>query len=157
MHIVIPFLGRTKNSYLDAGIQDYTTRLKRYASVDLPVLRNKTNAHDGQEKIKCLEANILLKKSGHYKKKKSIALDPGGRMVSSEQLAECISSWQDKGFETAFFYIGGHLGLHASIFEAADIQLSLSRLTFTHEMSRLLLLEQLYRACTICSGHTYHN
>jgi 23S rRNA (pseudouridine1915-N3)-methyltransferase len=67
-----------------------------------------------------------------------------------------LTQWERQGIGTVCFLIGGHLGLHRSVLDRAEQALSLSRLTFTHEMTRLILLEQLYRACTIKAGHKYH-
>ena len=85
-----------------------------------------------------------------------MVLDPAGRTPDSEELAALLTGWEDRGLHTLCFLIGGHLGLHQSVLARADLTLSLSRLTFTHEMTRLILLEQLYRACTIRAGLHYH-
>ena len=85
-----------------------------------------------------------------------MALDPAGRTPDSAELAALLTAWEDRGAHTICFLIGGHLGLHHSVLARADLTLSLSRLTFTHELTRLILLEQLYRACTIRAGHNYH-
>jgi len=67
-----------------------------------------------------------------------------------------MQGWQDRGLQKVFFFIGGHLGLDKHAVGAADVVWSLSKLTFTHEMTRMLVLEQLYRACTINAGQKYH-
>lgn len=156
MKFVLPFLGKTKKGYLDEGIRDYADRLSHFAQVEMPVLKEKTARKIPDDKIKRLEAEQLLGKIDQLKQGVIVALDPHGKMVDSEQLAALLGRWQDGGIDTAAFLIGGHLGLHHSILSRADQVLSLSKLTFTHEMTRMLLLEQLYRACTIQAGHKYH-
>jgi 23S rRNA (pseudouridine1915-N3)-methyltransferase len=85
-----------------------------------------------------------------------VDLDPDGRHHSSEELARVLEQWENQGLQTISFLIGGHLGLTADVLARADVSWSLSRLTFTHEMSRFILLEQLYRACSIKANHNYH-
>ncbi len=157
MRFVLPFLGKTKSSYLDTGIQDFAKRLQRYGVVELPVLKTKSRQNDSDEVVKLNEAGLLLEKRQAYSKATTVALDPLGKAVDSEGLANMLGNWQDSGVETLFLYIGGHLGLHHNVLKEADFSLSLSKMTFTHEMSRLIVLEQLYRASTIKAGHKYHN
>ena len=154
MKLLIPLLGKTKESYLDAGIRDYATRLGRFVSVEMPVLRERHHRKEAEEVIKVAEAAQLLEyaTSADF----CVALDPNGTTVDSEGLAKMFTRWDHQGIGTVCFLIGGHLGLHRSVLQKADMSLSLSRLTFTHELTRLLLLEQLYRACTIKAGHNYH-
>lgn len=85
-----------------------------------------------------------------------VALAPAGRQPSSEELAVLIGNWQDQGVRELAFLIGGPDGLSEEIIAKSDYVLSLSRLTFTHELARLLLLEQLYRAFSIRAGTGYH-
>ena len=154
MKFLIPFLGKTKESYLDAGIRDYCGRLSRFAQVDLPVLREKHKKNDPDETIKLTEAGLLLEQAqgAHV----CVALDPQGKEIDSLELAELLSKWEGQGASQICFCIGGFLGLHRSVLDHAQQTISLSRLTFTHEMTRLILLEQLYRAWTIKAGHKYH-
>ena len=154
MKFRIPFLGKTRKSYLDVGIRDYAGRLSRFAAVELPVLKERHSHKDPDEVIKSHDAALLLEQAGDAGLR--IALDPAGKLPSSEELAHLLTGWEDRGISTVCFFIGGHLGLHHSVLERADMILSLSPLTFTHEMTRLILLEQLYRACTIKAGHKYH-
>ena len=154
MGFVIPLIGRTKEAYLDAGIRDFTARLSRFVPVDLPVLREKHHRTEAEAVVKSQEAAALLEQAATTSL--CVALDPGGAMLSSEDLAGHLVRWEHRGLSSVCFLIGGHLGLDSTVLDKADLVWSLSRLTFTHEMSRLLLLEQLYRACTIKAGHKYH-
>nr|WP_321468118.1 23S rRNA (pseudouridine(1915)-N(3))-methyltransferase RlmH [uncultured Desulfobulbus sp.] len=154
MRLLIPFIGKTKQDYLDAGIRDYGGRLSRFATLDMPVLRERHNRKEPDEVIKLAEAGQLLERAQGASV--NVALDPNGRELNSEELAALLTKWEDQGASSICFLIGGFLGLHQSVLDQASYKISLSRLTFTHEMTRLILLEQLYRAFTIRAGHKYH-
>jgi 23S rRNA (pseudouridine1915-N3)-methyltransferase len=154
MKLLVPLIGKTKESYLDAGIRDYAGRLARFVTVDMPVLRERHSRTNADEVVKAAEAALLLEQAASAQL--CVALDPNGVEQTSQELAGLLSRWEQQGIGTLCFLIGGHLGLHASVLDRTHMRLSLSRLTFTHEMSRLILLEQLYRAYTIKAGGKYH-
>ena len=154
MRFLVPLLGKTREKYLDAGIRDYAGRLRRYAEVHMPLLKERHVHGVPGERIQWRQAEELLACCAGAQL--LVALDPKGSTMGSEELAHLLTRWQEQGRAEIAFLIGGHLGLHPDIRKRADFCLSLSPLTFTHEMSRLLLLEQLYRACTIQAGHKYH-
>ena len=154
MKFLIPLLGKTREAYLEDGIRDYAGRLRRYAALDMPILKERhvhgapderNQARQAEELLACCSGAQLV-----------VALDPAGKALSSEELATLLTRWQEQGRAEIAFLIGGHLGLHHTVLSQAGYRLSLSKMTFTHEISRLLLLEQLYRACTIRAGHKYH-
>ena len=154
MRFLVPLLGKTREKYLDAGIRDYAGRLRRYAEVEMPLLKERHVHGAPDERIQWRQAEELLACCAGAQL--LVALDPAGRALSSEELAALLSRWQEQGRAVIAFLIGGHLGLHRSVLDQADYRLSLSAMTFTNEISRLLLVEQLYRACTIQAGHKYH-
>jgi len=154
MKFVLIFLGKTREKYLDQGIRDYAQRLSRYVPLEIKVLKTKHAGNDVDQVIMAHEAEQLL--SHTAKKSLAVALDPGGRIYDSPGIAELFTNWENRGIQTVSFLIGGHLGLDKKVLDRADTCWSLSRLTFTHEMTRLILLEQLYRACSIKAGHNYH-
>ena len=158
MKIILPFLGKTKEQYLAAGIDDYAGRLRRYAQLDLPVLKEKKNAtKEDTARQQYEEAQVLLgsvPSSGGAAK--VVALAPAGRQLSSEELADLLCRWEDQGVREIALLIGGPTGLAPELVQKADYVLSLSRMTFTHELARLLVLEQLYRAFSIKAGTGYH-
>lgn len=148
------FFGKPKAAYLATGIDDFVGRLGHYAEISIKTLKEqKGNDREG-ERVLAKEGEELLRHiaKGSY----VVALDVGGREYSSEQLAEVITRWEGQGVNQVTFVIGGPLGLAASVRERADLLLSLSRLTFTHDLARLLLVEQLYRAYAIKAGTGYH-
>jgi 23S rRNA (pseudouridine1915-N3)-methyltransferase len=156
--IILPFLGKTKEQYLAAGIDDYAGRLRRYAQLDLPVLKEKKNAtKEDTARQQSEEAQILLGSLPQLGgATKVVALAPAGQQLSSEDLADLLCRWEDQGVREIAFLIGGPTGLAPELVQKADYVLSLSRMTFTHEMARLLVLEQLYRAFSIKAGTGYH-
>lgn len=154
MRIDLLFLGKTRKNYLAAGIDDFCQRLKRYADVDVRILKDVKPASKPDLKVKQEEGALLL---AHLAPKSFlVALDPGGRQLSSEKLAVCLGDWRDCGRNHITIVLGGSLGLSAEVLARADLQLSLSKMTFTHEMARLLIVEQLYRAFNILHGTGYH-
>lgn len=155
MKIILPHLGKTKEQYLAAGIDDFAGRLRRFVPLDLPVLKEKKNAaKEDTARLQNEEAQILL--GSVPPSARIVALAPLGQQLSSEELADLICRWEDQGVREIAFLIGGPTGLAAELVQKADYVLSLSRMTFTHEMARLLVLEQLYRAFSIKAGTGYH-
>ncbi len=154
MRLELLFLGKTKEKYLAAGIDDYAKRLSRYLKVEIKTLK------EGKAK-KGAPENLLIEKESEKLMQNSqgsylVCLDRAGKQMDSLELAKQMERWEMQGIKKISFAIGGHLGLSSAILNKADLVLSFSPMTFTHEMSRLLLLEQLYRACTIKAGEKYH-
>ena len=154
MRLELLFLGKTKEKYLATGIDDYAKRLSRYLKVEIKTLK------EGKAK-KGVPENLLIEKESEKLMQNSqgsylVCLDRTGAQMDSLALAAQVERWEMQGIKRISFAIGGHLGLSSAILYKADLVLSFSPMTFTHEMSRLLLLEQLYRACTIKAGEKYH-
>lgn len=145
------FLGKAKEPFIEAGIAEYFSRLSHYTKLSTRLLKEK-KAGKGQNIIE--EGKMML--AGVAPGWLVVALDPNGKQLTSEQLAEQISSWEQRGVKGASYLIGGPLGLSREVLDRADICLSLSKMTFTHDMARLFLVEQLYRAYTIKAGEKYH-
>jgi len=154
MQIELLFIGKTRESYLASGIADFHKRLKRYTQIDIRVCKDVKPASKPDQQVKREEGAVLL--SHLAKKTFLVVLDPGGRELSSEELAECLGNWQDSGRQHVSIVLGGSLGLDEGILARADLIVSLSRMTFTHEMARLIIMEQLYRAFNIRAGSGYH-
>ena len=152
--IELLLLGKTKEDYIDAGIVDFSGRLQRFAQLNLKYIKVGKQAGRSGAEIKELENRLLDKHSspGAYR----IALDSSGKQVSSEEFAGLFTRLEDNNTRVVSFAIGGPLGLAEEQLRAANLVLSLSNMTFTHDMVRLLLLEQLYRAFMIRAGTKYH-
>ncbi|HHD62808.1 MAG TPA: 23S rRNA (pseudouridine(1915)-N(3))-methyltransferase RlmH [Desulfobulbaceae bacterium] len=154
MKFIFLFLGKTRRKYLETAISDYAARLGHFVEVDIIVLRERYSRNASDSEIKKAGSNLLLNRSG--RKSFKVALDVSGRQFDSPKLAQVLQGWRDRGLQDVYFLIGGHLGLDHNAVQAADVVWSLSKLTFTHEMARMIVLEQLYRACTITAGLKYH-
>lgn len=153
MKYEILLLGKTKESFLGEGIREYSKRLQHYAPIHVKTLKIK-KSEGSEEVIKRKEGEQLL---AHLSPSTfTVALDSGGVQFSSTGLAKEIEGWEKRGVKHVTFLLGGPFGLAATVLQQADMQLSLSSMTFTHEMARLFLLEQLYRAYTIKNGEKYH-
>lgn len=155
MKIRIISVGKIKESYLLEGVEDYLKRLAHYTEVEyIEVKDEKIFSSSDSDQIKQREAERIEKSllpGGIL-----IALDEKGQAFSSKNLAEFLQHQQIQGIRVLQFVIGGALGLASSVLNKASLKLSLSKMTFTHQLSRLILVEQLYRAFTIIKGEPYH-
>ena len=151
MSVSILAIGKTKQEYLIQGIEEFQKRLSRYTSVkliELPDIKIKT-ANTDELKIK--EAKLLLKNI--KPNDLLVTLDERGKLLTSKAFSEYMEKEMRRDL---VFCIGGVHGLDKSILARADLVLSFSRFTFTHQMIRLLLYEQIYRALNILQGGQYH-
>jgi 23S rRNA (pseudouridine1915-N3)-methyltransferase len=153
--IRIIVVDRTRASFLKEGEEVYLRRLRNYAPVEWIEVKPAKIA-------KGRHAELILEEEAQEIKRRIlprdhlVALDRSGRQYGSEELASWLEGLSGKGVGSLTFVIGGPLGLSRQIMSLAEAVLSLSRLTLTHEMTRLILLEQLYRAFTILRGEKYH-
>ena len=158
MKITIVCAGKLKEKYLTAGVSEFLKRLKPMAQVEILEVHeekmpdNPSAAEKEQVLQKEGEKLLKLVPSGSY----LFVLDVYGEELSSEELAERIDKLGVSGRSSLIFLIGGAFGLSKEVRQAADMKLSFSRLTFTHQMVRLLLVEQIYRAFKINRGEKYH-
>lgn len=158
MKITISCVGKIKEHYFKAAIEEYSKRLGRYGKLAiLEVADEKTP--DGasevvEEMIKAKEGERLIKtfREDAY----IIALAIEGEMLDSVALAERMQKLAVQGNSHIQFVIGGSLGLHNSVLERADVRLSFSKMTFPHQLMRVILLEQVYRGFRIINGEPYH-
>lgn len=153
MNIECVFLGQTSESYLEKGIADFQKRLERYCQVKVKVVKERKGRMADQVRIDT-EGRDLLEQI--EPKSFVVVLDRTGKQIGSEAFASLFQQWQEQNRRSASFIIGGALGLSQEVLAAADMVLSLSLMTFTHEMARMILLEQIYRAFTILAGSKYH-
>lgn len=155
LRLLFLFLGKTKETYLAAGIDDFQNRLKRYATVSINTIKEKRfSSKSPSAMVIKEEGNLLL--SHLPKGAMLVSLDRTGRQLSSQEFATLLEKWEEQGRSQVSFAIGGAFGLSAEVLDKSDLVISFSKMTFTHEMARLLLLEQLYRAFTIRAGTRYH-
>jgi len=155
LKIKLIFFGKTDNEYLKEGIQIFSKRLKHYIPHEVNELVIKQSLKINPEEQKEREAQLLLK---HLKPQDYlILLDEKGKEFSSTEFANWIQKKMNSGIKNLVFAVGGPLGFSDEIREKAKMQLSMSRMTFSHQMVRLFFLEQLYRAFTIIRNEPYHN
>ena len=158
MKIKIVCVGKLKEKYLTDGIAEYSKRISRFAKVEITELSDEKipdNPSDAIcQRIINAEGEKILSKVG--KDEYVVALCVEGKLMSSEELAEKIASVTLMGNNTVTFIIGGSLGLADSVKERADFRLSFSRMTFPHQLMRLILTEQVYRAFKINANEQYH-
>lgn len=155
MKIKIIVVGKTKEPYLLQGEKQFQQRLSHFVQLDWIIVKEeKILSTRSEEEAKHKEAKRILNKitSGSY----IVVLDQSGEQISSEMFAEFLQHKMDHGWGDMTFIIGGAFGLTDDVLNCATKILSLSKMTFTHDMSRLILLEQLYRAFTILRGTKYH-
>jgi len=146
---------RTRSPFLAEGEAFYLKRLRNYAQVEwIEVKPVRMTKGRPEEEILHLEGQALIRKRGP--KDYLVALDRTGRQYGSEEFAGRLEKVAMNASGGITFMIGGPLGLSGDVLAESDEILSLSRFTFTHEMSRVLLLEQIYRAFTILKGEKYH-
>lgn len=154
LHVAILMVGKTREPFIQAGLDFYQKRLRPLLQLTLKSVREeKEGGGLTPETIKLKEGERLLVQVPP--KSHLIALDPLGREMATEEFAAWLTRLEEQSRPLAFL-IGGHWGLSGEVLAAAHERLALSRLTLTHELSRLVLLEQLYRAMTIKAGHPYH-
>ena len=158
MKITILTVGKIKEKYLKDAIAEYSKRLSKYCKLEvIEVADEKTpeNASENVENtIRAKEAERLMK----YMKDDAfvITLEIAGKLLSSEELADKIDTLGVQGKSHIIFVIGGSIGLGAEILKRSDFALSFSKMTFPHQLMRVILLEQIYRSYRIISGEPYH-
>jgi 23S rRNA (pseudouridine1915-N3)-methyltransferase len=158
MNITLITVGKIKEKYLKDAIVEYSKRLQKYCSlsiVEIPDEKTPDNASEKEElQIKEKEGESILKniKDNMY----VFALDLRGKMLTSEEFSSELEGLAIRGDSNIAFIIGGSLGLSAAVLNRANYKLSFSKMTFPHQLFRVMLLEQVYRGFRIIKGEPYH-
>ena len=155
MKICLLVVGKTNDALIEQLIDRYVARLRHYVPFDIqviPDLKNTKNLSEAQQKQQEGEA-ILRAVEGSY----VVLLDEHGIEYRSMTFARQLQTWMNASTRGLTFVIGGAYGFSPAVYERADAQISLSQMTFSHQMIRLLFVEQLYRAMTILRGEPYHH
>ena len=156
MNIKLIVISKTDVPYMQTGIDEYISRLKHYCDFELvviPALKNLGKA--SPEEIKEKEGELILKQLA--KVDQTVLLDEHGKEYTSVGFSEYLQKQMNAGTRTLAFVIGGAFGFSPAVYAAATHKISLSQMTFNHQMVRLFFLEQLYRAFTILRHEKYHN
>ena len=151
MRLRVIWTGKTRDAHLRALTDDYLKRLSHFVRCEISEFRESP----GSGKKMGIDKDSKRISDGLREGAVNVLLDPEGTEWSSEQLAKVMQQWQDSGTKEVAFIVGGPSGVSAELSARANQRWSLSRLTLTHEMSRVVLLEQLYRAYTIIHGLPY--
>lgn len=153
MRLRVLWVGKTREGWIREGIDDYTARIRRYLPLEITEAREEKGSdpeamrrREGERILKLLPKNALL-----------VLMDERGEELTSTGLAASLGQCRDRGVPEMVFLIGGAYGFSEELRARGDRTLALSKMTFTHEMARVFLLEQLYRAMTILGGEGYHH
>ena len=149
-------IGKANEAYIKTGVDEFTRRISRYFKVEwtiIPVPKNAATLSETDLKRK--EGEVILEwlKKDDY----LIVLDERGKQMSSEGLANFIQARANESTKQIIFLIGGAYGIDDTVLKRADYKWSLSQLVFPHQLVRLILAEQVYRACTILRNEKYHH
>lgn len=155
MKVELWAIGKTSEPYLETGIAIFEKRLKNYLPFALTILPDVKVKHADPAQLKKEEARLVLSKINP--EDYLVLLDEKGREFSSVELARWLEQRLAASQRRLIFLIGGAYGFAPEVYQRANDQLALSRLTFSHQMVRLFCLEQLYRAMTILRNEPYHN
>lgn len=158
MKITLITVGKIKERYLRDAIEEYAKRLQKYVKLEIVEVADEKTP-DGaspalEEQIRSKEGERILK---HLKEGACVVtLEIGGRMMDSVEFAQWIDQRGVRGISHIQFVIGGSLGLAPEVCARSNLALSFSKMTFPHQLMRVILLEQIYRGCRINSGEPYH-
>ncbi|MDD3403281.1 MAG: 23S rRNA (pseudouridine(1915)-N(3))-methyltransferase RlmH [Hespellia sp.] len=158
MKITIISVGKIKEKYLKDAIAEYAKRLSKYCKLELIEVADEKTPDNAGETVEMQIRDKEGDRIARYIKPDSyvIALAIDGKMLTSEGLSEKINSLGIRGQSHITFIIGGSIGLSQTILSAADYHLSFSKMTFPHQLMRVILLEQIYRSYRIIQGEPYH-
>lgn len=158
MKIKVITVGKLKEKYLKDGIAEYSKRISRFAKLEMIELADEKTPDKASEsenqKILEIEGQRILSKVGDRDFVIVLAIE--GKTLSSEEFSKQLEEASIKGFSTLTFIIGGSLGLSSAVKKRANLPVSFGRLTLPHQLMRLVLAEQIYRAFTIQQGSPYH-
>jgi 23S rRNA (pseudouridine1915-N3)-methyltransferase len=156
MKIILLQTGKTTEKYISDGVEEYSGRIRKYNPfeiITLPDLKNTKNMPVNEQKER--EGRKILESAG--KEDLIVVLDEKGKEMSTTEFAALLGKLFLQPKKRILFVIGGPWGFSEEVYQRADMKLSLSRLTFSHQMVRLLFAEQLYRVFTVIKGDPYHH
>lgn len=156
MKVLLVCVGKTDSAYLSDATRDYLSRAAHYLPVEvkeIPDVRNVKNLSRDEQKQREGEQILRTLQAGDY----VVLLDEGGRMFTSESFAQWLQLKMNTLSRRLVFVIGGPFGFSSAVYDKADARLSLSQMTFSHQMVRLIFAEQYYRALSILNNLPYHH
>ncbi len=156
MKVCLLVIGKTDASYIKEGIAEYEKRLTRYIPYEMKVLPDVKNAKNMTEELqKEREGDMLLEQfqTGDF----IVLLDERGRQYSSMEFSQFLAQKMLGGIKRLVFVVGGPYGFAEKVYQRANDKISLSKMTFSHQMVRMIFAEQIYRGMTILKGEPYHH
>ncbi len=156
MRVKLIVVGKTSEAYLQEGEKEYENRLRRFVSFDQVVIPELKGVKSlSVEQVKQKESDLILKQfaASDY----VILLDEKGREFTSQGFSNFFDKKGLQGVSSLVFVVGGAFGFHEKVYARSNEKLALSKMTYSHQMVRLIFKEQLYRAFTISKGHPYHH
>ena len=160
LNIKIMCVGKIKENSLKELLNEYEKRISKYAKLEIIELDDEKipqNASSAiEEQVKAIESQRILEKLKKYPGANVILLDLKGRQYSSEEFAQKLDNMQTYGASTIIFVIGGSLGMSKELLDYSNDKVCFSKMTFPHQLIRLFLLEQIFRAFKILNNETYH-
>jgi 23S rRNA (pseudouridine1915-N3)-methyltransferase len=154
--IVILFIGKTDKEYIKKGIEDYAHRLNFYLPVELKIIPDvKKTGNLSEELQKEKEGKLILEHAAQGDQ--LVLLDEKGKEFSSVEFSRWIEKKMIAGTRQLIFVVGGPYGFSKAVYEKAGFSISLSKMTFSHQMVRMIFVEQLYRSMTILRNEPYHH
>ncbi|MGK0290320.1 MAG: 23S rRNA (pseudouridine1915-N3)-methyltransferase [bacterium] len=148
-------IGKTQEKYLQQGIEVFEKKLKHYCSFKIHCLKESNYSRGTQQQWIEEEGDKILKTISPDRI--TVCCDEKGKLLTSREFASQLSTWGNNGYSEIDFVIGGAFGLSPKVKQSANLVLSFSKFTLTHQMIRLFFTEQLYRAYTIIKNQKYHN
>jgi 23S rRNA (pseudouridine1915-N3)-methyltransferase len=156
VNFVLLVIGKNDEAWLAQGISEYLKRLGHYLNFEIQVIPDLKNAKNlTTDTLKEKEGEIILDKFNNSDY--VILLDDKGKQHSSSEFSSFLEKLMGSGYKRVVFVVGGAFGFSEKVYKRANNQLSLSKMTLTHQMVRLFFVEQLYRAMTIMRGERYHH
>lgn len=156
MKIKLLLVSKTSEKHLKEGIEHYSKRINKYCSLEIiEINSSKISSKMSFAEIKKKEAALILSKLNTHDF--LVLLDDKGKRMDSESFSKKVEHWKDTVQKPIVFLVGGAYGFDEQIYKKADFKLSLSSMTFSHQIIRIIFLEQLYRAFTILNNEPYHH
>jgi 23S rRNA (pseudouridine1915-N3)-methyltransferase len=156
MNVQLIVVGKTEEKWLQEAISQYTGRVGHYVNFKIEVIPSLKNAKNLTDSIlKQKEGEMLLSKISNTDY--LVVLDENGKQFTSVEFSSNLQGYMNAGHKRVVFMVGGAFGFSTQVYERANAKMSLSKMTFSHQMIRLLFVEQLYRAMTILKGEKYHH
>ena len=153
MRLRLLWVGKTREEWVKNGVEEYCRRIGRYFSLQISEVREEKGAEaEAMRQKECDRLERVLSGGSRL-----ILMDEGGEEMTSPRFASFIGRHRDAGTQELAFAIGGAYGFSNSFRARAERSISLSRMTFTHQMVRVVLAEQIYRGCTILNNEPYHH